>query len=480
MFEVMQDYHLTGLLKSAVSPDDWEQFFLGMEMSGPFMASTAECPFYAVTPPTLKSKDQWPSHRDPSIDENTWQRLTSGNFMPLDRALFERRALTDIVEVSQTSDTHPLIDLDYGLVLTPGGLVRNFTLDYAHLFRVQALDKYYVQHPSAIFSVGAFRARHLLDLPSNEPWSVPEFEIRDRAELDEILHKLRERMGKYAKAELWFRGQTEDILLDGALSSEPLCPWRASRDSSLVPSLYRGAWHGKDLRAYAERLLRIQKYVTFAGLHLRIQPFTTRALDEEPTEKLPDEWDSYSMSFTSHQVDPEGNHISSKDYHHAFDGLQRVFFLQHYGLPSNILDITKDVDTALFFAQNKVDERSAVVEAPEGDTVLYAFILLPGIDRFLDSTVFSERFGLLRPERQQCGLLCGASFINRNHYARYIGLKFRLRRKLKYQTHITPEYVYPSRKEDSFLDAILGFAERNKSELGTVLPFVPNLGAAKT
>ncbi|WP_082532322.1 FRG domain-containing protein [Pelomonas sp. Root1237] len=476
MFEFLQDQNLKENIHSAKSRDDWEQVFRHLEMFGPFTAAAAECPFSVVTPPILEPKEEWCFTRDPAIDEATWKRLTNSSFMPLDRALLERRALTDLVKISETPATHPLIDLDYGLVLTPGGRMRNFTLDYAHLLRVQRLDKHYVQYPSAIFSVGALRARGVLNLPSEQSWMVPEFEIHDRAGIDQILGKLRERLGKNAKAELWFRGQTSDILLDGALGSEQLCPWRNTRDSSLVPSLYRGAWHGGDLKAYAEKLVRIQKYVGFAGRHLRIQPFTVRAPSELSKEKLPEEWNSYAISFSSHQTDASGKHLSSRDYHHAFDGLQRSFFLQHYGLPSNILDITKDVDTALFFAQNRIDENKRVVEAPEGAAVLYVFILLPGIDRFLDSETLSERFGLLRPARQKCGLLCGASFINRNHYARYISLKFRLRRKVEYHSKLTAEYIYPPREEDSFLDALLRFAESEGPELGNVTPFVPNLG----
>lgn len=475
IFDFLEDQHLTHKAHTASSSDDWEDLFLQLEMAGCFAASAAECPYFVTTPPILESKDRWSAVRDPAIDEDTWTRLTKSSFMPLDRALLERRTLSDIIEVSKTQATHPLVDLDYGLVLTPGNWMKNFTLDMAHLMRVQRLDKYYVQHPSAIFSVGAYRARGFLNLRSKEPWTVPEFEIHDRSELDAIISKLREQLAKYSKAELWFRGQTSDILLDGALGAEPLCPWRATRDSSLVPSLYRGAWHGGDLKPYAEKLVRIQKYVSFVGQHLQIMPFTTRAPGETVTEKLPNEWGSYALSFTSHQFDGDGNHLSSRDYHNAFDGLQRSFFLQHYGLPSNILDITKDVDTALFFAQNKVNEHKQVVAAPSGENVLYAFILVPGIDGFLDSTTLSERFGLLRPARQQCGLLCGASFINRNHYARYISVKFRLRQKISYQPHITASYVYPSRQEDKFLDSLLKFAERNQSELGNVLPFAPTL-----
>lgn len=475
MFDFLLQRDLAQRINSAKNQKDWEEIFLQLEITGCFAAPAAECPFFVTTPPILEEKEQWIAFRDPSIDEETWRRLTKSCFMPLDRALLERRSLTDIVEVAHTPATHPLVDLDYGLVLTPGGRMRNFTLDQAHLMRVQELDKYFVQHPSAIFSVGAFRARALLELPSSTPWDVPEFEIEDRSELDAIINRLKERLGKNTKIELWFRGQTSDILLDGTLNTEPLCPWRSTRDSSLVPSLYRGAWHGTDLRPYAEKLARIQKYVSFAGQHLGVKPFTVRQPDEAPIEKLPEEWNSYALSFTSHRSDGSGNHLSSHDYHHAFDGLQRSFFLQHYGLPSNILDITKDVDMALFFAQNKIDKEKRVMEAPEGEAVLYAFILIPGLDRFLDSTILSERFGLLRPERQQCGLLCGASFINRNHYGRYISIKFRLRRRLPYPSHITAGYVYPPRDEDSFLDALLSYAERNKEEVGPVLPFAPNL-----
>ena len=80
-------------------------------------------------------------------------------------------------------------------------------------------------------------------------------------------------------------------------------------------------------------------------------------------------------AYDEQAIDSEGNRLLSRDYHHAFDGLQRAFFLQHYGLPSNILDITKDLDTSLFLAQTMVTSEKRVVEANEGDGVVYAFIL---------------------------------------------------------------------------------------------------------
>ena len=473
--EFRQDQRLEDDLKSENTREDWERILLELEMFGPYTAAAAECPFFVTTPPTLLPKVAWESVRDPAIDEETWVRLTEHSLMPLDRALLFRRTGSDLIDVTGTPATHPLVDLDYGLVLTPGGRFRNFTLDAAQLKRLQEVDHYYVQFPSAAFSVGAFRARGLLGQKSDEPWTVPEFEVAERRQLDSLIDQLRSRLGSAARAEIWFRGQTSDFLIDGSLKSEPLCPWRNTQDSSLIPSLYRSAWHGGDIAPYAEKLRRIQKYVSFARRHLGIQTFTTRAPGEPDNEKLPHEWDSYAPAFTSHQTDSLGNVLSSRDYHHAFDGLQRSFFLQHYGLPSNVLDITKDLDTALFFAENEVDKEKRVVPAAEGSGVLYVFILLPGLDRFLDSSLLSEHYGLLRPARQHCGLLCGASFLNRNHYARYIGLKIKLRQRLPYDPRLTPEYVYPPREEDVFLNALLAFSERHMAELGPVRPFAPTV-----
>lgn len=468
---------LSHKLDVAKSPEDWKDIFETLENEGPFAGAVAECPFFVTMPPTLDQRSSWASKRDQALPIETWDKLSAKNFMPLDRQAFVNRVLSDFIEPSGTTATHPLVDLDYGLVLTPGGRWKNMTMDLSHLMRIQAADRYFVKFPSAIFSLGALRVRHLIGLNSPSPWEVPEFEVSTRAELDIILERLNSKLAG-RRVEVWFRGQVDDYFIDDSLQSESLCAWRATKDSSLVPSLYRGAWHGADLKPYAEKLLRIQRYASFAQRHLQITPFTTRGDDDLPVEKLPENWGWYSSGFSATSVDQEGRHIATRDYHPAFHGLQQCFFLQHYGLPSNILDITKDLDVALFFAQNEVTRERVVQPVPESHShsVIYVLLLVPGLDRFLDSSVISDKNVLLRPARQKCGLLCGSSFITRNHYARYIGLKVKLRKTVSYDPTLTPSYIYPPRTEDTFLDALLRFRDSHRELLGDIGPFEPSFG----
>jgi hypothetical protein len=473
-FSILMQERLQESIKSANTPEEWEEIFQRLEKSGPFAGAAAECPFFVAAPPIFEQQKSWSRFRAQEVDEAAWSSMTQRSFMPLDRNLFQRVTHNDLLEVTGSKASHPLVDLDYGLVLTPDGKMKNLTLDFGHLMRLQMADAHYRRFPSAVFSVGALRARALLELNSPEPWIVPEVEIHSRAELDEIIVRLNDKISA-TSAQIWFRGQTSDRLLDGNLSTQPLCPWRETRESSLVPSLYRNAWHGEELRPHAEKLLRIQKYVTFMQAHLKMRPFTTREPGGAAIEKLSPAWNYYAGGMTFNTVDSDNNILSTRDYHPAFNGIQRTFFLQHYGLPSNVLDITKDLDISLFFAQNRASKEGHVI--PLGDNadsaVIYVFVLIPEIDRFLDSSVLAESFGLLRPARQKCGLLCGASFINRNHYARYVGLKLRLKKSISYDKNITTSYIYPPREEDKFLDALLNFSERNSEELGDLLPFSP-------
>lgn len=196
-----------------------------------------------------------------------------------------------------------------------------------------------------------------------------------------------------------------------------VCPWRNVIDSSLVPSLYRQAWDGSsELTEYCSNLLIIQDYVLIMKSHLAMQPFTTGPRDGEACEKLSDAWVAYSSGMSATQTDKDGRIIATRDYHPAFNGMQQAFFLQHYGLPSNILDVTHSVDVALFFAQNEVtgDSRMSRVDYSSKFPLIYLFFLLPGMDRFIDSLSLAEHYKLERSLRQKCGLLCGSSYINYN------------------------------------------------------------------
>jgi hypothetical protein len=133
--------------------------------------------------------------------------------------------------------------------------------------------------------------------------------------------------------------------------------------------------------------------------------------------------------------------------------------MQHYGLTSNVIDITSDIDVALFFAQNKVvDNRYVEVDFRHDKPVIYLFFMDKELDPFMDTTILLENHGLLRPKRQQCGILTGASAVSRNYYGRFISIKLIITKKIEMVNH-DQHYYFPGPSEDEFLGKLNEFAE---------------------
>ena len=472
-FELMIHHRIAQQIVDAKDNDAFFDILYALESASPLAGAAAECPFFVVMPPTLDLRESWPELlKDLELERTLIDTLTSNGFMPFGRELFLKKTLTDIFEGLQLDATHTLVDLDYGILLRPqGGAIGNFSLDRGLLERLQAVDPYFVQSPASVLSVGPIRAHFALHRKVPSVPEAIEFEVSSRAELDQIIRRITDGC-RDLPLQLWFRGQGSDYLLSDLRAYETVCPWRNVVDSSLIPSLYRQAWNGtSELSEYCSKLHAIQEYVLFMKGHLAMQQYTTRPRDGDALEKLSDAWGAYTGGMSVTQTDQDGRIIATRDYYPAFTGMQQSFFLQHYGLPSNILDITHSVDVALFFAQNEVtsDSRIVPVDYLSKDPLIYLFFLQPGMDRFIDSQTLSEHYKLERPLRQKCGLLCGASYVNRNYYARFIGVKIRLKNQIEFSTSLTPEFLFPDRKSDSFLDALLNFQQ--EQGLTSVAPF---------
>jgi len=203
---------------------------------------------------------------------------------------------------------------------------------------------------------------------------------------------------------------------------------------------------------------------------LDIRPYTSRTPNAPASEMLSEAWGPYTGGFTVTEV-RGGEPVQARDYHPGFYGLQQAFFLQHYGLPSNILDITHDLDVALFFAQNELTSDNVFVPAATATAqpLLYAFLLDKHLDRFLNSEALAEHHGLLRPLRQKCGILAGASWTTRNFYARFLAIRIKLKNHVPWG-ELTQEYLFPPPEEDTFLADLRDF--QKQQSLGRVRPFV--------
>lgn len=469
----MAHHRMAQQINDAKDSEDFFAILYELESGSPLAGAAAECPFFVMMPPTLHRRELWPNLlKELYLDSTLVETLTSSGFMPFDRELFLKKSLTDLFEALQLDATHTLIDLDYGILLCPHGTaIGNYPLDRGLLQRLQAVSPFFVQSPASVLAVGPIRAHYALHRTVPSVPEAIEFEVSSRAELDQIIQRITDSCREFP-LQLWYRGQSRDYALADLRAYEAVCPWRNVIDSSLVPSLYRQAWDGRtDLSDYCSKLHTIQEYVLFMKSHLAMQPYTTRSEDGEACEKLSDAWGAYAGGMSVTEADQDGRPVATRDYHPAFNGMQQAFFLQHYGLPSNILDLTHSVDVALFFAQNEVtgDSRMARVDFSSKTPLIYIFFLLPGMDRFIDSQALSEHYRLERPLRQKCGLLCGASYINRNYYARFVGVKIHLKSPIEFNSMLTPQFMFPDRETDSFLNALLTF--QRERGLTAVSPF---------
>jgi hypothetical protein len=384
------------------------------------------------------SADWWPLLRDFPIDEPAGRTLLANGFMPFDRERFVRRALADPWHAMSPERRFVYLDLDYGVLIFDG--VHGFEYSLLDYLEHQRYRKYYagMRDSSDVLGLGQHRAAQLYAVTGERP--VYECEVASRSELDGAVGRLRAGMRKFPNYELWFRGQTADHLL-GDLTAEAeqgVCPWRSVRDSSLVPSLYRKSAlpgrHG-DWPEYCAYGIEYGRLASFAN-----RRFGVPGLGDD--ERNP-----------------------------AFRSIQGSFFLQHYGLPSTILDITRDLDVALFFAQCRIESgRRVAVDHGQERPVIYVFLLRKGLDLFLDSAELLEGRDLLRPLRQQCGLIAGASFATRNTYAKFIALKIHLAAPIDDAAYPV-EYIYPARHEDAFLQDLVRYQEG--AQLTRLRPYEP-------
>jgi FRG domain-containing protein len=468
VLDVLALRRLSDHLDEAVDPADYEGVLRELEPTLPLVHATPDLPLFSVLPTTFEDRDRWHellAHY--AFDDGVLDRLLEAGFVPLDRESAEFGVVGDPFPPT-VPGRYLLLDSDYATVLLPpeSGRRRNASLERLARARYRQHVPVLDFEESALLSVGAIRGQQAYhgSLSGNyfEPVDVT---VSTRSELESVVDRVRENLADQPEIAAWFRGQVREYLTDdlGTEAEQGVCPWRSLRDPSLTPSLcrqlsgLRGSW-----REYASLLVELGEYGTFLDDELDIPAFDLRPPADRPDERLGAEWGAFAFSV---QWDTGEVH----DYQHAFRALQRMFFFQHYGLPSTVLDITKDLDVALFFAQHRLENGRYVPVGSESAGVLYVLLLHAGLDHFMDSREISEHYGLLRPLRQKCGLIAGASMISRNHYARFVSLRVHLEGDIEW-AELTPEHLFPTTDEDDFLRQLLMFA--NERGLSRIRPFV--------
>ncbi|MBL8350246.1 MAG: FRG domain-containing protein [Burkholderiaceae bacterium] len=426
----------------------------------------AETPYFLVTPPSLSPREKWPGLlRHLRLPDDVTERLLKSAFMPFDRKVFARKTLKDIGADLGLRSRHLLIDLEYGVLLfRVEGQWHNLPLMPHVAKRYQELYPGLERSPAAFFSVGAMRAHAVMaGLPvQTDPFVPFRFEVRERSQLDDFMAAFRDAISKQPHLELWLRGQNNEHLLEDftAEAEQGICPWRNRREASLVPSLYRELSRRlSERREYAAYCVEFAKCGLEIDTRLGLRPYTGRGPADEAVSLPGDHW-GVVPPMTSVAYDAAGSPTASRDHHPIYRALQKLFFLQHYNLPSSVLDLTNDLDVALFFARHTLaGGRYAKIDPQKNRPVLYMFILDRRVDRFMNSEQLAERHGMLRPLRQRCGLLAGASFVTRNDYARFIAVKFDLTGAILDDPGVPAEHLFPGPMEDAFMAQLIEFTQ---------------------
>jgi FRG domain len=456
-------------LETAVTCEDYISVLADIETWLPIDATAVDFPIFSVLPTTFEPAAKW---RDQlkyyGLGEDVLGSLLQSGFVPVDRELLARGVLGDPFGTLGGEYRFLLIDPDYGVILFPRGLVarKNMILGVRTVMRYSAGYPILQRDQTAIFSIGAIRG-HLAyhaHLSGNyyEPIDVT---VSTREELDDLVARLHANIASRPWA-LWFRGQDREYLsADLVASAEAgVCPWRSFRDPSLVPSIFRTLARKvaeANWREVGNYLLDTGAFAGFIDERLRIPAYTLRDVEPEPVLGK-----QFGVSWTSTHSDAEE---PPHDYHMTFRALQKMFFFQHYGLPSPVMDITRDLDVALFFANNRLDGRTYFPVGDDPARVIYIMVLEPDLDQFTNSEALCEHFHMLRPLRQKCGLISGATAIMRNFYARFVSVRVRLIGHIKHAEY-SPTYLFPAATEDNFLAALVEY--RAQHEITRVEPFI--------
>lgn len=288
-----------------------------------------------------------------------------------------------------------------------------------------------------------------------------------------------------APVSLVFRGQTEEYPLpDRRKLATPggICPYADVRDHSLVPSLYRRydgftADPGR-FRSFVSHLLDWSLYsdVVF-GDPARYytpdgQPYTPKDQPADATAKMTLAFSGVSRDrafedlgpYTTWTITgPEGEVIDHyvKVFQPGRDSVRRNLILQHYGAPTPLVDVTRDIGVAQWFAFNRIAvgeqglTTSGMVAAPFRSSVIYAFLVLEGMAPLAHTERLVSADESLRPHRQACAVLGGAGNLYRNAVSRFIAVKIRFGDGFLPKDLPAAAHLFPGPDEDRMLARLL-------------------------
>ena len=178
----------------------------------------------------------------------------------------------------------------------------------------------------------------------------------------------------------------------------------------------------------------------------------------------------------------EPNPLHNNYYSHSYDSMRVE---QHYATQTSGLDISFDIETAIFFAtynfnynENNVAHHIKVKKG-EHQGVIYGFKFTnPPVKKtqyYIDQFDFFNTYIPERILRQDCGLpLIGDC--ERNIAITDIDFVIYLHEDFNYEGIKTSEYMFPNREEDKFYDKLIELKKQHPELLSNIVEY----GTAKT
>ena len=210
------------------------------------------------------------------------------------------------------------------------------------------------------------------------------------------------------------------------------------------------------------------------GTELSVMPGAFRQAGPEYRFSI-DPAERVSLDWLLHELEPH-NRDAYADSHFAFDPMRVE---QHYASPTPGLDLTFDINTALFFATHRFTMANGIATfdrvAPGAHTgVIYCFRF--GSPTVKKSEYYVRTFDLFktyRPERilrQHCALPLIGDF-ERNIAITEIDCILRLHPEFSCDSILRPEYIFPGVTEDAFYRKLLELKGQHPGEVDEVVEY---------
>lgn len=332
-------------------------------------------------------------------------------------------------------------------------------------------ERQILREMSAKLSKSIDKTKEVLD------FDIPVWIVSRRSDLNELLKQIQKIIWNIwdGPHELWLRGQNREYYFkrDTQVNRWLRYPDTATEVYSLLPSLGRFAISNPTSPRIPLTDTNGWQFAFAAWMFMQYPQWFRKKrgfLARLETSFLQNDVEGRHSIFQDikfdRKISKEANHLDLWIMQNYFQS-KLPLILQHYGMHTASLDVTKDMDVALFFALNMFDFEEAqffeINSSAKSDPVIYLFArsipygfggtaILPSelIMRETGPHVFPVPKRILR---QQCGLLWGSNLYGWNYYADLLIGKIQLRGfidKSSYQSG----YLFPSDHDDNLYNLL--------------------------